>query len=113
MKKLTKEQKKKIMKRINGVIFLLALATFIWGINSFWIGFHNVDLCHNEISIQNQLSEHLRTINKSFILRERKVFSDDVWSLKDCYLSGLQGIIAGFYISIIGGFWFGVCVGNE
>lgn len=105
---MKKKINEKLLKEtINSFSFLISLAILIYGVNVFWIGFHNIDLCHNEISIQNQLSEDLRSINKSFIIVEKRVFDGEIWSLKDCYLNGLKGIIEGFYISLIGAFLLG------
>ncbi len=104
---MKKKINKKLMKIIIEFSFLISLLILIYGLNLFWVGFHNVDICHNEIVIQNMLSESLRSINKSFIIQEQKVFDGSIWSLSDCYLLGLKGIIEGFYVSIVGAFLLG------
>ena len=102
---MKKEVKKKSIKVIIEFSFLISLAILIYGTNVFWIGFHNLDICHNEMVIQNMVNKKFNKLNVSdFIIRETKVYDGEIWSLNDCYRNGLKGIVQGFYISIVGAF---------
>lgn len=70
----------------------------IYGIQLFWIGFHNIDVCHNEKVIALTLDVDIK---------ETKIDSGELWSLDDCYLSGLKTLIYGFYVSMLGSFLVG------
>ncbi len=90
-------------------IEVVALIILIYGLNVFWIGFHNVDLCHNEMIIQDIVNKKFNKLNVSnFIIRETKVYDGEIWGLSDCYRLGLKGMIQGFYISIVGAFILGL-----
>ena len=43
-----------------------------------------------------------------FIIRETKVYDGTIWSLRECYRLGLEGVIRGFYISVAGAFMLGL-----
>ena len=124
MKKLTKGYKESLNKTIGECILIISLAILLTGIHIFWVGFHNLDLCHNEISLENQINEDLdelgfdgdysilekKVFDGDYSILEKKVFDGEVWSLDDCYLLGLRGIIEGFYISIVGAFMLGYII---
>lgn len=95
MKKLTKQQKKNLNEIIGESVFLISLGILLVGIHIFWVGFHNVDLCHNEISLENQINKDLDelAININYEISEKKVFNEEVWSLSDLLLGLLYWVI--------------------
>lgn len=66
----------------------------------FWTGFHNVDICVNEMNIED---------NFNINLSELKI-SENVWSLTDCYLDGLIKLVIGFHMGIVSVFLLGMSV---
>ena len=70
---------------------------FILSSSLFWVGFHNVDICHNEEIISLTFDLHIK---------EQKL-DGEIWSLDDCYIIGLKQIIKGFFLSTFSIFMFG------
>ena len=107
--------KPKIFNRFfNEFTFILVLILLIFGIEVFSIGFHNVDLCNNEMGLEKEINKVLDKSNISgkYTIRETRIFDREVHSLKDCYLDGLEGLTRGFYISIFGAFLLGYIKGG-
>ena len=98
-------------KEINMNIYIgiISVIILVIGLNVFWVGFHNLDLCHNEMTIQSEINTKFDSLNVGrLIIKEMRVYDKEVWSLGDCYLAGLKGIIQGLYISLAGMFLLGL-----
>jgi len=94
---------KKMMKIPNYFYIIISLIILIFGISVFWTGFHNVDICHNEriIGLKTGYELKERTLNKG------------IWSLSDCYLTGLDMLSKGLYISLVGVFGIGFFIRGD
>jgi len=79
-------------------IFILFYFFIVFGIDRFWVGFHNVDVCHNEGMIA--LEQNIEIIEITL--------DGEIWTLQDCYLSGLGDIRQGFFNSIFAVFFIGL-----
>ena len=82
-----KKKKKKEMIRYTSIFFL------IWGVSMFWIGFHNTDQAVNTIRITDCNEESYA----------EKTLGGLTWTIEEAYLNGLNMMITGLIISIIGG----------
>ena len=107
--------KEKFNRFFNEFTFILVLILLIFGIEVFQVGFHNLDLCHNEMKLEKEINKVLDKSNISgkYTIRETRTFDREVWSLSDCYLDGLEGLTKGFYISIFGAFLLGYVKGGN
>ena len=90
------------MKRIRDfelekLLIIIFTIMLILSISTFWIGLHNLDVCHNEQII---------SLNYDLDLKEMKT-NGDIWSLKECYVNGLNNSIIGVIFSIV----FSILVG--
>ena len=80
------------------IILISCFIFLLWSISLFWIGFHNIDICVNEMNIENTFNISLLEIK----------LNGKIWSLSDCYLNGLEKIVIGFKLGLIGAFLFGL-----
>jgi len=71
------------IKRFKLILYIFLLVNFF-----FWIGFHNTDICHNIIVINEQFDLNL---GESNLLID---FIEPV----NCYMSGLNFMIAAFIL---------------
>ncbi len=69
---------------------LVLFCFIIIGIGGFWIGFHNMDVCHNEALIS--CSEDVEIYELALDGRHH--------SLTDCYLLGIKLLLAGFHMTL-------------
>ena len=76
----------------------MAITLLAIGIDVFWTGYHNVDICSNEELLSCQMDVEIK---------ELRVPNGEEWSLTECYLRGLYQLRKGLFISLIGVF----CVG--
>jgi hypothetical protein len=101
--------KKETIKAMNNiasiVIILLGIFVSFYGINHFWAGFHNTDICHNvtKVNLENNLN---------YI--EKKI-DGTVWTADDCYVKGLTLLHQGFWAFGVGMFIlsFGIFAGRD
>jgi hypothetical protein len=79
------------------MLIILGMIVLIKGVSMFWVGFHNMDLCINEMSISKcyDISAYETTLGGG------------KWSFQKCYFTGLNQVITGFFISISGAFLVG------
>lgn len=91
------------LKQVYNTIFLFIaiILCFIVGIISisgFYTGFHNLDLCHNEMWISNNINVTLYEMGLDY----------DVTTLDKCYVDGLKAMHYNFYLFGYFGLIFGL-----
>ena len=113
-KKRIKKYIKNINKRMNGkksiiLWIIIGKALLLYGIVSFWIGLHNMDLCHNETSIEQQVNLMFceNEMNNLRLTLTEQLTNGDTWSLSTCYLSGMHKVVNSIVFIVAGSFLFG------
>ena len=97
------------VSRNSWIIVVLSLVILLIGNFNFWIGFHNADTCRNEKELEYLFNDILKQydIADAVILGET-ILDGERWSLDDCYLNGLNNMVEGLYISMVGCVLFGL-----
>lgn len=105
---------KKISKKLHiffntPAIFLYAIIVTIASVGMFMTGFHNMDLCHNEMNLEHIMNKELQKHNIQEPLDILEVtMQAETWQLSDCYIAGLRQLFLGFIGALIGIFVLGV-----
>ena len=98
MKKLSYKLEKKILI----LMLVMGVMLSVYSMNIFWRGFHNADLCSNEMLLAEQYGVTLY----------EQTLNNEIFPLRDCYLEGLSQLITGFYIYGFSFFMFGLSLGG-
>ena len=92
----------------------VGLFILIYGVHVYWVGFHNVDICHNEKAIENQLNDYFeeKDIGVFGTLSEIVISEGEmqIWGLENCYISGMHQLQVGFYTAITGAVLIGLFI---
>lgn len=101
------------MKKEKFIIFIGLCILFV-GITNFWIGYHNMDIAHNEEILECQINKIFKekSINMVYDIRETNL-SYEINELRKVFLDGTKSMIWGFYISLFGMFLIGYGVKDE
>lgn len=101
-KKLSKEKRKEIGRYVTVlsivVIFGLSLLVVVFGLTTYWIGLHNMDLGHNLRIINAEHNLNYNDINNKF----------EVWSPTTMYITGMNQMNKALYLCILGSLMFGL-----
>lgn len=94
----------------NFTLFLIFLIIFTKGIFLFVIGFHNMDVCNNEMHIAKDIENDLAKdgIDINVNITEMAVYGGKEVELKECFIHGIDQMFSGFFIVIIGSFGLGI-----
>ena len=87
------------------IYFYSGLIILISGIFVYWIGLHNIDNSQNILRMQEDMNLYLakNNIDKQFYYIETTNIKTN-WELLDCYKTGLDLNVLGFFISLAGCF---------
>lgn len=97
-KKISKNTEKLIRYCFTRIFFMLGLFLVIFGVSSFWIGFHGIDITHNLINLELRYNMTMHDMDTGYNL------NDSTYA----YIKSINDIVKGFSFVIAGMFMLGM-----
>lgn len=95
--KSKEEKRRNLSQFIRLNLFWLCFFGMFAGFSMFFIGSHNVDICHNGIVLNERYDLNLVETDQD----------GNFWQLDDCYRFGFKQQLVGFWITFVFGVAFG------
>jgi|TARA_Y100000296_G_scaffold85103_1_gene120166 hypothetical protein len=94
---------KQFTKKEKPIALLVGVALMIYGVITFWIGWHSIDLAWNFERVTNEIND---IFNSSISLHETTM-KGEVVNIPSVYAHGVFKIQLGLFITLMGGILFG------